>query len=378
MKKLRYLLAVATGLMLALPPSFAESPYQGEDDYEPAPYFFVGVQGGAQVTMTNYDFSKLLMPVGAISVGGYYNPVVGGRLHLMGFRDKGGFNSIDRTYYYDYYTADADLLLNLTNLFWKGSPSHLFNLVLIGGVGLNYAWHNNEVNNLITANSVQGTCPEAWAHNRLGHNLRVGLQLDVNVSKHFGINLEGQFNNMDDRFNSKKANSDDWQAVAMLGVQYKFGYKAKKFKAAPAPAPVPVRETVPAPKPTPTPAPKPEPAAKPAPAPVVKSLKENIFYDIRSSIVPKSELNKVSNIAKFMKENPNATVEVIGYADVKTGNPTINMKYSKKRAMDLKNKLVKEYGISSNRISVDAKGDTVQPFDENAKNRVSIITGSTK
>jgi OOP family OmpA-OmpF porin len=44
----------------------------------------------------------------------------------------------------------------------------------------------------------------------------------------------------------------------------------------------------------------------------------------------------------------------------------------------LKDKLVKQYGISANRISVDAKGDTVQPFSENTKNRVSIVTGTTK
>jgi hypothetical protein len=34
--------------------------------------------------------------------------------------------------------------------------------------------------------------------------------------------------------------------------------------------------------------------------------------------------------------------------------------------------LVNNYGISSSRISSDSKGDTVQPFAEHVKNRVSI------
>lgn len=371
MKKLGFLSLVAAGLMLCMPKMSAQTYDNWNKDYEPAPYLFIGVQGGGQVTFTNYDFSKLLMPVGAISFGGYYNTVVGGRLHLMGFRDKGGFKSLDHTYYYDYYTADADLLLNLTNLFWKGRPTHLFNLVLVGGVGLNYAWHNHEAINLINANQLGAQCPEAWEHNRLGHNFRLGLQLDLNISKHWGVNLECDFNNLSDRFNSKKSNNDDWQAVAMVGVQYKFGYKARKYVA---PAPAPVVAPAPAPKPVPAPAPKPAPA----PVPVVKNINENIFYSIRASEVPASELSKVENVAKFLKENPDAKVEIVGYADVKTGNPTINMRYSQQRAKNLKDMLVNKYGIDGSRITTSAKGDTVQPFAENAKNRVSIISGTTK
>ena len=217
MKKLSMLLMLAASFVLSVPQAHAAG---GDKDYEPAPYFFVGLQGGGQVTFTNYDFTKLAMPVGAVSFGGYYNPVVGGRLHAQGWRDKGAFKNLpqvgDKTYYWNYYTVDADLLVNLTNLFWKGSESHLFNLVLVGGVGLNYAWHNKQVNNLISTYQLGNVAPLAWPHSRLGHNLRVGVQLDLNLSKHFGVNLECDFNNLSDRFNSKQANSDDWQATAMI------------------------------------------------------------------------------------------------------------------------------------------------------------------
>ena len=35
--------------------------------------------------------------------------------------------------------------------------------------------------------------------------------------------------------------------------------------------------------------------------------------------------------------------------------------------------LTENYGIAADRISSEAKGDTVQPFAENDKNRVTIL-----
>lgn len=375
MKKSRFLLSLAACLMLCMPTANGATPEYGEDNATTS-YLFLGVQGGSQVTFSNYKFNKMLMPFGAVYFGGYFNPVIGGRLHAMGFRSKGGFSQLEKTYYYDYYTADADLLINLSNLFWK-NDAHFVNLIFVGGVGLNYAWHNGDMNYLLVANpSLINQCPEAWKHNRLGHNFRLGLQLDFNICKHFGANIEIDANNLSDRFNSKKTNNNDWMATAAIGLTYKFAYKTKKVPqhpivkeviSAPAPAPQTIVEK---PAPVPTPVPK--------PAPVIKNLKENIFYSIRSSTVSKTEWNKVENVAKFMQENPDATVEIAGYADIKTGNPTINMKISNQRANDLKNILIKKYNIDSSRINVDAKGDTVQPFTENEQNRVSIITGFSK
>ena len=59
------------------------------------------------------------------------------------------------------------------------------------------------------------------------------------------------------------------------------------------------------------------------------------------------------------------------YADAGTGNANINMKYSKQRAENVA-KALTNAGIDAARITVDAKGDTVQPFSENDKNRVTI------
>ena len=49
------------------------------------------------------------------------------------------------------------------------------------------------------------------------------------------------------------------------------------------------------------------------------------------------------------------------------------MKYAGLRAADCKDALVKLYGCNPANILTDSKGDTVQPFDENDKNRCVII-----
>lgn len=374
MKKLIFSLLV--GMLCAV--SATEAAERGKNVSES--YLFIGVQGGAQTTLTNYDNSKLVMPFGAVYVGGYYNPVVGGRFHVSGWRSKG--NVAAKNYYYNYYTANADMLLNLSNLLWK-KDSHFLNLVLLGGVGLNYAWHNNDFNNILNANpALIGQNPTAWSSSNLGHNFRLGLQLDMRVSKRLGVNLELDANNMSDKFNSKYANDDDWMLTASVGLSYKFAFKSKNVKSVPAPAPVakPVPAVKPAPKPAPekvTP-PAPAPAAKPAPAPAPKTITENIFYSIRSSQITTAERAKVEKVVAFMKENPSAEVHITGYADAKTGNSKVNMAYSQQRAKNLKDFMVSKYGVDAGKITVEAKGDAVQPFSENEKNRVSIVVGTTK
>ena len=112
-------------------------------------------------------------------------------------------------------------------------------------------------------------------------------------------------------------------------------------------------------------------AAKP------ETLKEEVFYQIRQSD-PAKATEELKAVAEFMKRNPEAKVSITGYADKGTGNARINKKYSQERANKFKDELVKNYGINASRIITDAKGDTVQPFADNDKNRCVIIIGPVK
>ena len=81
---------------------------------------------------------------------------------------------------------------------------------------------------------------------------------------------------------------------------------------------------------------------------------------------------KVEDVVAYLNKYPEAKVTVTGYADKGTGNPKINVGYAQKRAEMVADLLVNTYGISRSRITVDSKGDTVQPYEQNDLNRVSI------
>jgi outer membrane protein OmpA-like peptidoglycan-associated protein len=80
----------------------------------------------------------------------------------------------------------------------------------------------------------------------------------------------------------------------------------------------------------------------------------------------------VKEIADYLKKYPEAKVTVTGYADKGTGSTAINNRLANNRANTVVNALVNQYGISKSRIVSSSKGDSEQPYSENAKNRVAI------
>lgn len=350
---------------MAMPASAQEE----DRDSQPLSYNFVELQGGAQLTLTDAKMDKLITPVGAVSLGRYFTPVVGARLHVNGWQAKGGYSgNLNKYYKWNYITTDADLLLNLSNLICPRNQ-HFLNVIFVGGIGLNTSWGNDEAQELAAANPGLNM-PLVWDGTRLSHNIRAGLRLETNPAKPVGVSLEVNANSLDDRFNSKYNDKDDWQLTAMLGVSFRFGHKYKKLPPAPEPVPEPVPEPKPEPKPVPVVKPEPKPEPKP------ETLHEEKFYKIREAEADKGD--PVKRVAEYMKRNPDAKVRVTGYADKGTGTAAINKKYAAKRAATVKDVLVKDYGIDESRIIVDSKGDTVQPFEDNDKNRCVIIEGPVK
>lgn len=332
-------------------------------DYKPYPHMFVGVHGGMQTTFTNYQQGKLITPLYGVSFGAHFNPVVGARLHVSGIQNKGGLKDIDKTYDYKYVNTDVDLMLNLLNMFSKNNQDRIFNLYLLAGVGLNYAWDNDDFTAL-TANQ-KATYPLAWEDDRLSHNIRAGLMFDFNIAKHFGVNVEVAANNLSDRYNSKTNNKDDWSLNASVGLVYKFGFKKKTAKAPVVVAP-PVAE---------------EWATRVdtiwyddityKDVAVEEKMVSNIQYEIRMS--EPEPASKVQAIVAFVKKHKNCKIHVVAYADKGTGTPKLNMKYSKERAEKVVAALI-EAGIDKKAITSEYKGDTVQPFPNNDDNRVAIVT----
>ncbi len=342
--------------------AFAGEKGEGKD-YRSYPHMFVGLNGGAQVSFSNYDFSKLITPAYGVSFGAYFNPVVGARLHVGGYENKGGIKSLDQTYDFNTVTGSADLLLNVTNMF-RENKDGVFNFILVGGVGLAGAWDNDDFHAL-AARAVE-SYPMAWQDNRISHNVRLGMQFDFNIAKHFGMNLELAANNRADRINSKTTDRDDWNASASLGLIFKFGHKkGEKMAEAKSAEPVPVVEEWATRMDTVW---YDDVTYKEVPEKV--SYEDNIYYQIRLS--EPDPANKIQKIADFVKNHKNCKVQVTAYADKGTGTPKLNMNYSKTRAEKVVAALVKA-GVDKAIITSSYKGDTVQPFAENDKNRVAVV-----
>ncbi|MDD2725997.1 MAG: OmpA family protein [Proteiniphilum sp.] len=98
-----------------------------------------------------------------------------------------------------------------------------------------------------------------------------------------------------------------------------------------------------------------------------------VFFRINSAKIDKGQQISVHNTAEYMKANPDAKVNIVAYADAQTGTPEYNFALSEKRARAVADALTNDYAIDSDRISIDWKGDTEQPYAENDWNRVAIF-----
>ena len=359
MNRIKKFFMVALMAAGALSASAQEVADDGKD-YKPYPHMFVGIQGGGQTTFTNYDQLKLITPTASVYFGSWFTPVVGARLHVNGIWNKGGFKNDELNFKYDYkyVTTDLDLLINLCTLFGKKNW-YPVSVNLIGGIGLNCAWDNDD------AYAQRVVLPMAWKDRRLTHNARVGAQLDVNLSKHWGLNLEVAANSLGDRYNSKVNEKDDWSLTAQLGIAYKFGFKKKPHVVEPEPEPVYATRidtiwyddvTY-------------------KDVPVEEKMERNIYYEIRKSELHDPQV-EIDAVAEFVRTHKDCKVSVKGYADKGTGNPRINKGYAQKRAERATKGLI-EAGVPAGIITTESFGDTVQPFAENDLNRVviTVVTG---
>lgn len=106
------------------------------------------------------------------------------------------------------------------------------------------------------------------------------------------------------------------------------------------------------------------------PAPMLSTVR----FTINSSTVSDEEMVNVYNVARWLKDNPDVTVVVTGYADRDTGSPGYNMALSERRARAVADILTSTYGIDPARISVNALGSDEQAYpDNNNWNRIVVF-----
>lgn len=355
--KYKFILSVMA-LFLSLSVSAQEENY---------PHAFVGLQGGVMRPYNGVHIDRDLTPAGAVSLGYFFTDVFG--LRLQGNGSFWDAKLPDGSKYGSKAASiDLDMLFNLSNVFFP-NRNNFVNVIAVAGAPFNIAVPHTWVMNYAQA-TTKGTDKwnTAW---------RAGGQIEFNVAKNWGINLEAGANYVRQP-NSTIIDNNRWWPYAMAGLTYKFGFKKDK-KVTPAPvAEKVVEEPKPEPKQEPKPVVKPEP--KPEPKPVVKQLAkttENVFFKLGKANIEDAQAEKVEKLAKWAVDHPTAVFDLTGYADKDTGTAKLNMALSEKRAAAVKDALVKK-GVQANRISVNWKGDTIQPFNMNDDNRVVVVLGEEK
>lgn len=329
------------------------------------PHWFVHVQGGAAYTAGEPDFGDLISPAVAFSLGYQFNPVFGLSFGGGFWQGKGGLKEMP-TYTYKFDQLQLDAIFNLSNLFTGFNPKRIVDVYALLGAGFNHAFDNDGATIMANKGTVM---PNYWDNVNNSFVGRGGLGLKFRLSDYIDFTLEANANALNDKFNSAEDGSMDWHFNGLAGICIRFGkkYKIKEavyYEPEPlsVPAPVVVEE-----KPAPAPV-----EVKEEPKPVkVEPMVQYIFFDLDKTFIRDDQRPKLDELIEYLRANPETKVSIVGYADKETGNPQINLRLSIGRAANVKAVLT-AHGIAESRIITDAKGDTVRPFAEQIKNRVSI------
>jgi OOP family OmpA-OmpF porin len=364
---------VLSGLALcASMTAFAQKPAEegAKTVYDFVPHFYIQGQIGGQYTLGEISFGKLLSPNAQLGIGYQFNPVFGLRLSANAWQSKGGWDVNNTTYKwkYNYVAPQLDLTFNLSNLLCGFNPNRIFNLSFLLGGGANIAWNNDEAADANAA-IMKATAVSDVDYN--GQNLQylwdgtkvrgfghAALAADFRVSDRVALGLEVGANVLSDHYNSKKAGNPDWYFNALAGIKVNL-CKSYNKREIPAPAPQVVERVVE------------KYVDKPAAEEKHDEIQRYVYYKIAKTDVDAVQERKLEDIAGFLNEHKDAKVTVTGYADAGTGNAKINARLAQQRAEKVA-KMLESYGIDSSRITVNSKGDTVQPFSENDRNRVVI------
>ena len=358
---------------------------KGTTEYVFEPHWYVQVQPlGAQYTLGEVSFGDLLSYNVQATVGRQFSKLWGARLAVNAWQSKAGskfdISNKEFKWKWNYVAPTIDATFNVSNALFGFNPNRVFNLSAFAGIGLNIGFSNTEAADADKAIRAMGTQTSAinnkvyttdqgldylWDGTKVRLMGQFGLMGDFKVSDKVSIGLELSANTLNDKYNSKKAKNWDWYFNALAGVKIALGNTySTRFIPAPEPEIRYVEKIVE--KIVEVPAKVEEPEAK------TEALRRDIFFAIGKTVIRKSEQQKVNEVVEYLNANPEAKVNITGYADAGTGNDRINDRLAAGRA-DVVVKALKKAGVAASRISYDSKGARVQPFADNDSNRVSIV-----
>jgi outer membrane protein OmpA-like peptidoglycan-associated protein len=343
--------------------------------------WFISLGGGASMLFGDQngeaDFGDRVNWAAGLSVGKWYNPYFGMRLQVNGgqlnnFRQlRIGDSNVLHNQDFLYGNAHLDVLWDITNFWAPYNEKKIVRFIPFAGIGYAIRPGKSYDANIIKRSE--------------SPSINLGVQIPIRLSERVDLFLEGQYALYNEQFNRHDlAQEEDRVASALIGFNFKLGrtnfeviepmdydllndlnsqinaLRAQNDELSKRPKSCPDCPKI---------------------APIIEesreSLKNVVFFRLNSSVIDKNQEGNIFNTSEYAKKH-NLPVKVVGYADKKTGTADYNQGISERRARAVAKQLTDKYGIPTNKISIEWKGDTQQPYDVNNWNRVVIMNTNEK
>ena len=347
--------------------------------------FYIGINGGAQVKTTNEAWMKNLNSNAGLRIGRWFTPVFGLAAESnVYFNDHCSHFMPQSKTIARYMNTSLIATVNFSNWFagYKGEP-RTFEFVPVFGFGWGHTFGTEENFNVLTSKAgidftfnlgskkawqIYVEPSMNWALNGYGYE---GVAYDINKSA-FQLNagIVYKFKNSNGSHNFTIAQLRDQSEIDGLNSQInnlrndlnnkdsQLSAKDKQIKD----LQNALDECNKKPK-----------YVKPATA---TNLQPTVLFQQGKSNVEKSQMPNIELIAQYMKNHPEANIEIKGYASPE-GPKELNQKLSEKRAEAVKNVLVKKYKIAADRLTTKGMGATDKLFKQVEFNRVSTFNDNS-
>lgn len=341
--------------------------------------WFIGAGAGANIyfgdTDAEADLIDRVTVIPSIQVGTWLKPYAGIRLKVSGGPNLHTFSDDAATMTRTRYIAgQVDFMWNMTDYLLSYNAKRVYKFIPYVGMGFAYGWdYENTPANFKGYDDIPSATLNAGIINRF----RLGDKLDLDI-EFAGTLLRGDF----DQRVTRNAKPYDGMASVSASLVYNIGKNTFSQAVLRDQSEIDrlnstinsQRAEIDALK------------ARPSTPEVVEVVKEVtvippglepvnnvvLFAIGKSKVEPHQEVN-VYNVAKYLKDNKDVKVRIVGYTDNATGTPAINEKLSKERAQNVANLILNKYGIESNRVHIQWEGQTNPPFSVDEWNRAVIL-----
>lgn len=375
------------------PSTITEQSVTGLRHYKFGDNWYISAFFGGNFAMSEntrfQSFKKNVGPDWGLAIGKWLNPAIGlrakvdyliqsGRANKEAVRAYPNIYTNEGKYRFRMITGYGDLMLNLNNILGQYRESTRFNVYAFMGVGFtrNFKFdkHIEQWSKLPNGGYPVST------HTRSFLSGHIGLGTAIQLSQALDFNLEASVTATNDKYNGIQYDVlYDGFATLQAGLTYHFkdhfGDRRFKYRSLnDADILGSLNDKINAAR---------QDLANARPRTEnrveetyrkIEVLDMTVNFIIDKYNITKLQKKNIAAVAKYMEDNPDVNLTVTGFADVKTAYPAYNLKLSERRAKAVYNCLVKEFGVDPNRLKIDYKGDTIQPYDlKNEWNRVVIF-----